>query len=130
MTTSPYSTTPRRPASLWALLLVAMVLAQSLGLMHGVIHTAPLNAERHVPSVHGDVHEHAARSWLADLYAAHHHESDCRLYDQFSHGDCVPAMAILWIPLLATPAFLKVFEAPSPLTHAALVQARGPPLLR
>ena len=68
--------------------------------------------------------------WVADLFAAHDDESDCRLYDQLSHGDCVPALPLLCVPAQALPDFLRIFEASLPVMHAALVQARGPPSVR
>ena len=121
----------RQARGLWAWLLVAMVAAQSLGFMHNIVHAVPPHAERQVCPLHPEVHERAtATGWVAQLFAAHSDESDCRLYDQFSHGDSMPSVPALFVPLQALPVFLQVFEASLPLMPAALVQARGPPSVR
>lgn len=130
MIASPHALTRNRAAGLWAWLIAAMVLAQSLGFMHGIVHAVPAQVERQVCPLQAEVHGRAITGWVADLFAVHDDESDCRLYDQFSHGDCAPAMPVLCIPSLAVADFSRIFEAPSPVTPAALVQARGPPPFR
>ena len=88
-----------RPASVaWAWLLAAMVLAQSLGVLHNVVHAVPAHRDGPVCALRTEVPEHVTTGWVADLFAAHGDESDCRLYDQFSHGDCVLAMPLLCLP--------------------------------
>ena len=125
----PYCQT--RPASaLWGWLLVAMVLAQSLGLMHTIVHAIPPHGERQGYALQTKVHGGAITTWVADLFAAHDDESDCRLYDQFSHGDCVPAIALLCLPSHAVPGYLEIVEASQPPILAAPVRARGPPPIR
>ena len=138
MTALQLLTTRRRAPGLWAWLLTAMVLAQTLGFMHNIVHapaaqhggqTCLLHTEVHT-EVHAGAQERAANAWLADLFAAHDDESDCRLYDQFSHGDCMPAVPLLCLPTQVLPDFLQMFLASSPSTPDALVQARGPPSVR
>lgn len=121
----------QRAIGLWAWLLVAMVAAQSLGFMHNIVHAVPPHSERQVCPLHAEAHERVTTTgWIAQLFAAHGDESDCRLYDQFSHGDCMPAVPALCFPPQVLPSFLQVFEASLPLMPAALVQARGPPSVR
>ena len=96
------------------------------------------NAQQHAPT--GKLALNAAVeargiTWIrqpidADLFAAHGDESDCRLYDQVSNGDCVPARPLLCLPAQALRDFLKIFKASLPVMPAALVQARGPPSVR
>ena len=122
--------TRRWAISLWTWLLVAMVLTQSLGLMHNIVHGAPAQVEREACALQSGKHESVITGWVAGLFAAHHDESDCRLYDQFSHGDGVPTMPLLCLPSQELPRFLEIFEASLPSMPAALVQARGPPSVR
>lgn len=107
-----------------------MVLTQSLGFMHGIVHTGPPHVERELGALRAEPHERVVTAWLTQLFAAHDDESDCRLYDQFSHGDCVPALPLVCLPSQAVPDFLQIFEASQPSMPAALVQARGPPSVR
>lgn len=120
-----------RAIAFWAWLLVAMVAAQSLGAMHTIVHATAAHATHQAGPAHSEAQGRAITTgWVAKLFAAHSDESDCRLYDQVSHGDCMPAVPLLGFPLQLTPLFLQVFEALPPLIFAALVQARGPPSIR
>jgi len=136
---------PSWTRALWTCLLVAMVLAQTLGFTHTIVHAlAPTPAHQadttlasvehigehtHGPE-HDALHAPTQAGWLAQLFSAHGDASDCRLFDQFSHGDGLPGVPALCIPVLALPVFLQVFEASLPLASAVLVQARGPPRIR
>lgn len=121
----------RRASHWWAWLLVAMVAAQSIGFMHTIVHAAPAHGERQVCPFHADAQERAiATGWVAQLFAAHGDESDCRLYDQLSGGDSMPAVPLLFAPLQELPGFVQAFAAPRPPMPAVLVQARGPPSIR
>ena len=108
----------RRPLA--ALVAVAaLLLAQALGLAHGVAH-APQVAALAAPA-HGD-HDHG--------FDAHHDEgsAECRLIDQAGHGDAVTAPVVVAdVPRVgreargvAAPVFLAL--APARAYHA-----RGPP---
>jgi hypothetical protein len=103
--------------SLAGALVCALLLTQALGLLHRVKHAdGP-------PSAHAE-HSHGV---LEALFAQHHDEGDCRIYDQLSHADGVGfgfvepgAMSPLQQPLQALPM-------PWLAAQAAGYLARGPP---
>jgi hypothetical protein len=108
------------------LLLPALVLAQWLGLVHGVSH-ARLAAPAAITSV-------AAAPAVAatgfDAVFAGHELVTCRVLDQLGHGGaspCVPAqLAPLAFPALTAP----VVTGRLLVALAAGFQARAPPVLR
>lgn len=113
--------------ALLAILLPALLLAQTLGLLHATLHVAVHDAPpaaitqaAEAPQAHG---------WVADLFA-HGDASACRLYDQLTHGDAaVPAAPEAAVPRACgvTPFFALHVVA---LAAASPFQARGPPALR
>jgi len=123
---------------LWAWVLIALVLSQSLGFMHGSLHgesayaahamrlSHPHGASGHAPAT---LAGHDLAALLASLYNQHASGSDCRLYDQMSHGDCAPTVAVVFVPL----RFAAVSELPMATGWSVAtrpwVQARGPPLI-
>jgi len=70
--------------SAFALLLIALVLVQTLGLMHRVVHLHGRVQQNEAPaaSVGG-----SSDSWVKALFEGHDSERDCAQYDQLSHGD-------------------------------------------
>ncbi|MCD6664313.1 MAG: hypothetical protein LT082_13110 [Comamonas sp.] len=114
------------------LLLLALVVAQWLGLAHGVLHArAELAGE---PATQGALRARPAapvlqrHAWLGDLYGAHDRAGECRLYDQLASGGHAPPMAQPALPPACAPALPPCWvqrswaAAPRP-----LFQARGPP---
>jgi disulfide bond formation protein DsbB len=113
-----------------AVLLVSLVLAQALGLMHGIAHM------RHLPGTPGTATTAAGPAakagdsgWVAKLFAGHQHGGDCDVYDQLTHGDALHGI---------TPAFAAVEFTQTPVAlhrgwHIAAQSsgflARGPPSL-
>jgi hypothetical protein len=108
-----------------AVLLVSLVLAQALGLMHGIAHM------RHAPgtATTATVAKAADSGWVAKLFAGHQHGGDCDVYDQLSHGDALHG---------ATPVFAVVEFPQTPValhrgwhiaTQSSGFLARGPPSL-
>lgn len=118
----------RRAAS--GYLAFALLIAPLLGLMHGLVHGAGdyrQAAHTHIAEADGHAHHH---SWLADLFAAHGDDSDCRVFDQRCHSDAVPALPWLVLPMVL-PAFVFHFLEGEVLARwAALFEARGPPPAR
>jgi tryptophan-rich sensory protein len=111
------------------LLVFALLWTQWLGVVHQEIHPAlPSQAQQH---------SHAAPSALHTLLEqllGHHadgiHAADCRLYDQLSHADVMPAVA----PALVLPPVWPVVFVAALATRAlppghAWFDARGPPHL-
>ncbi len=120
--------TVRRSA--FALLLVALVVVQTLGLMHRIVHlhgrSQPLDAPVvNVVSVVGDTGE----SWVKALFEGHDSERDCAQYDQLSHGDLAWGSAATTAS--ATPELPVVAHHPGwhLAAQAAGFLARGPPAL-
>jgi hypothetical protein len=129
-------------------LLLALALAQTLGLMHRIVH-APLPAHvatlvdeqrlrEAMPSTElpangataiAEPTGEDAAHWLQRLFAGHDKDRDCRLYDQLSHAD------LLWgdVPALEPAEFVEcrvvVHAAWQLAWQAAGFLARGPPVL-
>jgi hypothetical protein len=116
-----------------ALLALALVAVQALGLAHRVAH-GPLHssrAEAHA-GVHAGVHatgnEAHAHGEPTSLFGAHEEGGvECRLFDQAVHADALKAAAWqAWPPRVPapTPVWAPAIGAEAR-THAYL--ARGPP---
>lgn len=122
---------PTGRRTLWAWLLVLMVAAQSLGLMHGIVHGAhPHGHPVPFASIHASPAVEVDSGWLSRLFASHDGAPACRLYDQSSHGDCMPAVPPAPLPALALPRAVDAFEAATPSVAALPARSRGPPALR
>ncbi|RYF37018.1 MAG: hypothetical protein EOO21_00500 [Comamonadaceae bacterium] len=115
-------------------LVLALLLAQALGLMHRTLHggqwrTAPVTA------VHGKVQDQGqaqadkrahAHGWVGALFAGHESDADCRLFDPLNH-DGPATVATLRLPLLLSSFFLATAAGDFVARWAALFDARGPP---
>lgn len=129
---------PRAQArSLAWLLACTLLLAQTLGLMHGVVHgnQAHVRSSGHEHHVHDHDHPDAAEAdhgdgWLESFFPSHDGEPDCRLFDQASHGSAAPAMAALCLPMVLSSFVFDVSRSEALARWAALFDARGPPLTR
>lgn len=137
---------PRASAGSVAWVLVfALLLAQMLGLMHGVVHGSQMQALGSVGSGsgqgHHDVHDHDhdhdhgsyaghGNGWLESLFSSHDANSDCRLFDQASHGNAAPALPALSLPILLSSFVVDIPQGEALARWAALFDARGPPLTR
>jgi hypothetical protein len=113
----------------WALwwLALALLVAPALGHMHRIVHGPQAHtAHAHVQAQHGHAHAHG----VADLFVAHDDDSTCRLFDQLTHSDALPALPALALPLLLVPFLFRRFERNAVSRRAALFDARGPPALR
>lgn len=117
---------PRFRRTWFLLVLLALALAQTLGLMHRIVH-GPLPA----PLAHAVVaaETQAGADWLHELFAGHDKKHDCRLYDQLSHAD----LACGELPALEPAEFVASPVVVHPAWHlawqAAGFLARGPPAL-
>lgn len=111
----------------WLLpLALAVLAAQWLGLVHGVVHgpgtgVAQVQAPSRGPVAHGDAHAE-----LGDLFAGHD-EVACRLADAIGH-DAAPLIAAPLLPLLPPAAALpRLAHGEACARWAALFDARAPP---
>ncbi|MDO9401783.1 MAG: hypothetical protein Q7T46_10120 [Polaromonas sp.] len=109
-------------------LALVLLLAPMLGLMHGLVHGAGDDRQAaHTHLADGHAHEHG---WLDDLFSAHGDASDCRVFDQLSHGDVLPALPLLALPMVLSSFVFHFSEGEVLARRAALFEARGPPLVR
>lgn len=110
--------------TLFSIVLLALVLAQTLSLVHRIVHS-PLAVHATAPS--GAPLTHPATDWLKALFAGHSTEQGCELYDQLAHSDLLAADALL-VPLLhPTEARAPSHPAWHLAAQAAGFLARGPP---
>lgn len=104
-------------------LLVALVLAQTLGLIHRIVH-APIGAH---PAVTASASTSSGIAWMKALFAGHSSEHGCHLYDQLSHADAVPQApfaALVVHDIDAVPGCRSDVHVAA---QAAGFLARGPP---
>jgi hypothetical protein len=110
---------------LLGLVLLALVMAQTLGLMHRVAHHSGAEQPASLAALHdGDDH-----GWLAGLFSSHE-ESGCPVYDQLGHGATLPELRALPLPLVPAAFILQWFQGEVLARWAALYDARGPPSVR
>ena len=128
---------------------LALLAAQSLGLLHGILHSPAAAAEAAVAAQAGAAYELSAKTqkaaaddgvipsrrsssatFLTQLFSGHLGDADCRAYDQLSHFDAAPGCAALTLPLVLTPFLLSTLTGLATARWHALFQARGPPSLR
>jgi hypothetical protein len=136
----PQLAPPRHWARAWlVLVLLAVVLVQSLALLHRVAHAGGPGAhETHQAHEHHDACAHdpassdpAHRNWLAHLFAGHEEtDPSCQLFDALSAEHGAWSVLPTWL-VMAVPNYWLNFYAGQALARwAALYQARGPPLSR
>ena len=119
-----------RRGLLWVLLF-ALVAAQTLGLVHRVVHVPEFESAVEIASSHSHGHDEGdhGHSWAEALFGGHDGESACRLFDQ-SQGGCLPTVPAVLPPVAAPLFFLQWFQGEALARWAALFDARGPPQLR
>ena len=115
---------------------LAMLAAQTLGLLHGILHSpsfavaaanAPSSPSSHSNNVASNTR---AADFLTQLFSGHLVDTDCRAYDQLSHFDAAPGVAAVALPLVLAPFVLSILTGLATARWHALFQARGPPSLR
>jgi hypothetical protein len=120
----------RRPLA--TLLVLAMLLAQALGSMHGVAHVEGPHGPAHERAGHAVEHsdhaaEHATHALTVGLFDAHQDDADCRVFDQLTHGEAAPTgvSASTETPRRTPPT--RGADAPEFASVPADCRARGPP---
>jgi hypothetical protein len=115
---------PRRPLSVFVAVL-ALLLAQGLGLAHRIAHpsVSALEQARHA---HEHEHDHGA---LSAAFDAQHDEgsAECRLLEQLAHAHGLLVAALHWAAV--APVQPAPHDASAALTarSALRYQARAPP---
>ena len=130
------SNRPTRPLHpLWVLTFaLAMLLAQSLGLLHRAtapvpqVHTHATQAHTHA-SAHDHAHGHEG-DFLGKLFAGHASDADCQIFDQLSSSDAASALLAVGLSLALTSALCTLPQGLASARWHAQFQARGPPFPR
>jgi hypothetical protein len=133
-------------AAPWVAAFVVLLLSlQTLGLLHGILHTPATagsayesSAQPHQAAagdgvalgVAQDGGGNSSASFLTHLFSGHLTDADCRAYDQLSHFDAASSVAAVALPLVLTPFLLSTLTGLATARWHALFQARGPPSLR
>lgn len=121
-------------------LMLALLLASTLGLMHGTLHAPGLQhleatlaqpidgaAQAGGPVLATDeVGPTSPHGWLLKLFD-HHDGQQCRLYDQLSNGCAPPGVPLVAVPVVWPAASPRYFLDQAPAWPPALFEARGPP---
>jgi hypothetical protein len=127
----------RRPISL--VLALALLLASTLGLVHGTLHAPGLQGSATtlsaVPGADPPAHANAAttpglHAWLLKLFDHHDGSDQCRLYDQLSGGCSPPGVPLVLAALALPSASFAYFLGHAPLPASAPFEARAPPTSR
>lgn len=130
----------RRKGRRWPLVLafaLAVLLSQTLGLLHEVVHPhVPTGEQAHSAQKHlrealdgvgQPRHEAAGTGFLALLFSGHQSDSDCQAYDQLCHFDALVDFAAPVLPLVLQAVVLLFLAGQATTRWHALFQARGPP---
>jgi hypothetical protein len=120
----------RDRALLAALLVLALLGAQGLGLWHRMVHFGPAHAAGPglVQATVGNPAQ--APGLLAPLFSDHHDDADCQLFDQSAHADAIHGVATVAMAQVPLPGLVRVSHALALARWHALFQARGPPVVR
>lgn len=123
----------RRGANLGCLLALALalVLSQTWGLVHGVVHGGASEsgpqAQWRAVSDNLATHEPDPGDSLMAAFGHSDSPTECRLYDQVSHGDALPAVVAAVLPMVLQPFLLSVLSGLAVARWHAQFLARGPP---
>lgn len=126
--TSPVSGFSHR--LLTAVLVMALLWAQSLGLWHSAVHVVHSQHDHASAQPGPDVARTRGASAWERLFSSHEDAADCLFFDQLSHGDAVTLAISHSVPLEALPAVLPHGPVLWVARWFSQFQARGPPVFR
>ena len=109
-------------------LALALVLAQSIGLIHGIAH-APLLTNSAYAEQAGDPPD----SFVERLFGDHHDQNGnatCHLFDQSNHLDGLSDVHAVVLPTVQASIVAVAFSGPFTVRRLAPFHARGPPSFR
>ena len=123
-----------RRGLLW-FVLFALLMAQTLGLVHRMTHGTPLamsaaNAGYAAALDNVGPGDDENNRWATALAHGHSDDPTCLVFDQVSQGGAMFALPALLLPAAAPLLFLRWFQGEALARWAALFEARGPPVLR
>jgi hypothetical protein len=114
-----------RRTTLICVVLLALVMAQSLGLLHRLAHGG--HASPAMVALQADTHSGDA---LKSLFGGHEKDSGaCDLYDQLTHADALWSVPALVLPVLQPLAPAERHASWHFAAQSAGFLARGPPAL-
>lgn len=114
-----------------AVLALALVLAQSIGLIHGIAH-APL-LQQSFANTHVEQTGDAPDSFVERLFGDHHDQNGnakCHLFDQSNHLDGLCDVSAVVLPTHFATVAPVAFTGLSAVRWLAAFHARGPPSFR
>lgn len=120
---------PRHRTASTTIALVAIVLAQALGLMHRIAHAHPSAPWASAVTWTQAAAADRSTDWLHALFNGHHHDGDCDAYDRLTPCDAIKSVPATLASAAAPMA--PRFPPPTSQTstrHAAFL-ARAPPLV-
>ncbi len=125
-----------------AALVLAVLLTQSIGLWHGIVHAGHGADSAHVSSlatgatapdpVNGvvEVIEAPDTHHFFETLVGDHDGRQCQLFDQLCHGDALATLSVVALPLGVPAAHIAHLTGLAVARWAALFQARAPPVSR
>ena len=123
---------PRLMILLALLLAAVLVMTQTLGVVHAITHGSSGSSLHSQDDGHDHDHAEAeapgANRFLASIFSLHQDVSDCRLFDQASHGGGLEMAIQSALPGVPPPLTVAIFQGEALARWAALFDARGPPL--
>ncbi len=119
------------PHPVWVLAFaLAMLLAQSLGLLHRAAGQVTQTHPHVSAHQHGDGHGEHGSSFVGKLFAGHASDADCQTFDQLSHFDSASALLAQGLSLALSSALCTLLQGLACARWHAQFQARGPPFPR
>ncbi|RYX88489.1 MAG: hypothetical protein EOO28_36015 [Comamonadaceae bacterium] len=118
--------------------MLALLVAQSLGFVHRVVHHMPaplaaasqgLKAPAAQPSGMAAAPV-AAAGFLASLFQHNEDDPSCRVFDQAGSADALACPAAAVLPMALSSFVLLFFQGEVLARWVALFDARGPPSVR
>ena len=107
------------------LLVLALLLAQTLGFVHRIAHGS-LGSK----AVASAVAQERSEARVAKLFQHSEDDATCRLFDQCSSFDALNGVPAVVLPMVLPTFVLLFFEGEFLARWVALFDARGPPSVR
>lgn len=112
-------------------LALALVLAQSIGLIHGIAHAPLLTGSQQ--SAYAEQASDATDSFVERLFGDHQDQNGnakCHLFDQSNHLDGLCDVSVVVLPTHFATAIPVAFAGLFTVRWLAAFHARGPPSFR
>lgn len=128
---------PRLSRTVALMLLFAVWVTATLGLVHATLHVpgdrawavaaeAAATAAAEPSAKHASAQRHG---WIHALFGDKT-DAECRLYDRLSHGFSMPGVPLVVLPMVLPSATFAYLQGEAIARWIVLFDARGPPLAR